>query len=117
MPEKPLSKFIFLLLIRELYLFCRNLIGLIFHPYKTIRAIRREEDVSQAVLLSSWPISLWVPLSFLFLLVKFFFQPTGLLNKGMNLIFILMTIFTLAYAFYIVSWLIFYFQVNRGLKK
>jgi hypothetical protein len=44
-----------LLTIKESYLFSRNLLGLIFHPFKTLRAIEREKDYSQAFLLFGLP--------------------------------------------------------------
>jgi len=40
-------------------LFCRNLLGLLFHPFKTIRIIYEEKDLSQAVLVFGFPLYLF----------------------------------------------------------
>ena len=55
LPQKIL-KYSVLLSIKESYLFSRNLFGLYKHPFKTLRAIFREEDASQFFLLFSLPI-------------------------------------------------------------
>ncbi|PIP52737.1 hypothetical protein COX08_04810 [Candidatus Beckwithbacteria bacterium CG23_combo_of_CG06-09_8_20_14_all_34_8] len=50
-----MAKYSILLSIKESYLFTRNSLGLIFHPYKTIRSLIRERDYSQILLLISLP--------------------------------------------------------------
>lgn len=45
-----------LLGIKESYLFFRNLIGLRVHPVKTLRAMQREKDRSQQVLVLGLPV-------------------------------------------------------------
>ena len=57
---KKLGKYSILLGIKESYLFSRNLLGLIFHPFKTLRAIQREKDYSQAFLIFGLPFYTFV---------------------------------------------------------
>jgi len=52
---KKLAKYSILLSIKESYLFVRNSLGLIFHPYKTIRSLLRERDYSQILFLIALP--------------------------------------------------------------
>jgi hypothetical protein len=52
---KNIGIYSLLLAIKESYLFSKNLLGLIFHPFKTLRAIERERDYSQAFLLFGLP--------------------------------------------------------------
>lgn len=110
-------KFIFLHLIREIYLFFRNLWGLVFHPYKTLASIRREEDLSQAFLVGSWPISVWLILAILFVAIKFLFRPIGVFNTALNAVFILYSLFFILYFLYLVYWLLFYLKVQRRVEQ
>jgi len=52
---KKIGKIGLLLLIKESYLLFRNSIGLVLHPFKTLRHLRREKDRSQQLLLLGWP--------------------------------------------------------------
>jgi len=116
--ELTLQK-IFLLTIREIYLFLRNLLGLIFHPYKTLRTISREKDFSQVILLSSWPLPLWFGLGTVFLTINFFFHPEGKiagLVRIFNLFFSLYSLFIFLYAVYLFYWAIFYLRVKKGVR-
>jgi hypothetical protein len=45
-----------LLTLKESYLFVRNFLGLTQHPFKTLRAMFREEDRSQLLLIIGLPI-------------------------------------------------------------
>lgn len=107
---------VILLAIREIYLFFSHLLGLILHPYKTLRTISREKDLSQAILLSSWPLPLWFVLGGLFLVINFLFRPGGIfttLVKTFNLFFILYSLFIILYSAYLAYWLIFYLKARR----
>ena len=44
-----------MLSIKESYLFLRNSLGLVFHPFKTWRALLRQQDFSQILLLLGFP--------------------------------------------------------------
>lgn len=50
-------KLFILLLLKETWLLFRNLLGLIYHPFLTLRKIRKEKDLSQALLLCGTIIS------------------------------------------------------------
>ena len=50
---KKITKLSILLAIKEGYLLFRNFLGLIYHPFPTLRAIKKERDLSQALLISS----------------------------------------------------------------
>lgn len=106
-----------LLSLREAYLFLRNLLGLTFHPYKTMRAIRRQQDYSQVVLLSSWPVVIWLALVTLLIAIKLFFQPLGRLALVLKALFALYSFFVLFYTLYLVYWFIFYYRVSRRIKS
>ena len=53
---KRFLKYSILLTIKESYLFIRNTLGLMLHPFKTLRSLFREQDFSQIVLVISFPI-------------------------------------------------------------
>ncbi len=50
-----IGKYSILLTIKESYLFSRNLFGLIFHPFKTLKEIILEKDRSQELLIFGLP--------------------------------------------------------------
>jgi hypothetical protein len=52
---KRLAKYSILLSIKESYLFTRNSLGLIFHPFKTLYGLFREQDFSQIALILGFP--------------------------------------------------------------
>lgn len=53
---KKLTKIGLLLSVKESYLFSKNSLGLVLHPFKTLRGLRREKDRSQQLLILGWPI-------------------------------------------------------------
>ena len=53
---RKLARIFVLLGIKESYLFIRNSLGLIVHPFKTLRVIQREKDRSQQLLFFCWPV-------------------------------------------------------------
>ena len=48
-------KYSILLSIKESYLFARNWLGLVSHPFQTVRAMFREQDFSQIILIFGFP--------------------------------------------------------------
>jgi len=56
---KKISKITILLAIREVYLFFRNLYGLVCHPFLTIKRIEKEKDLSQGLLIFGLPGYFW----------------------------------------------------------
>jgi hypothetical protein len=51
-----LAKYSLLFSVKEGYLFARNSFGLGVHPFKTIRALLRERDYSQMLILFGFPL-------------------------------------------------------------
>lgn len=45
-----------LLSIKESYLFVKNSLGLVEHPFKTLAVLNREKDRSQQLLIIFWPV-------------------------------------------------------------
>ncbi len=56
MRVKKIAKLGLLLSIKESYLFVRNSLGLVWHPFKTLAVMSREKDRSQQLLILGWPI-------------------------------------------------------------
>ena len=70
-------RLLFLLLVKESYLLTRNLTGLVYHPFLTVRTIKQKRDFSQAALTPlalSLPFSLAVITSLIYLAVKYIFH-------------------------------------------
>jgi len=59
-----------LIAIKEFYLFIHNLVGLVYHPFLTLRIIKKNHDLSQTLLVGSFVslISLFCPIAILYLL-------------------------------------------------
>ena len=53
---KRIAKLGLLLSIKESYLFVRNSLGLVWHPFKTLAVMSREKDRSQQLLILGWPM-------------------------------------------------------------
>ena len=53
---KRISKVGLLLSVKESYLFSKNSLGLVLHPFKTLRGLQREKDRSQQLLILGWPV-------------------------------------------------------------
>ena len=95
---------------KEAYLFFANLLGLIYHPFLTLKKIRQEKDLSQVLLISlfilsiiSFPLLLLIILLFISHLLKLNIFPH--LNKVLfiNLylgLFIVITLIYLGYWIY-----------------
>jgi hypothetical protein len=53
---KRVVKYSILLTIKESYLFVRNWIGLVCHPFRTLYGLFREQDFSQIFLIIGFPL-------------------------------------------------------------
>ena len=105
------------LILRETYLFWRNILGLIWHPYLTLRRILVEGDFSQAFLLLIAPaFSAFVSLSFL-LSVKLLFNPGGKVGLALTYLTLGLGIFYLIVFVYLFFWLVYLVQLERKMKK
>lgn len=56
----PHLKSLVLILLKEIYLFLKNLYGLLTHPFKTIVRIRKKPDRSQTILVLGLPVWGWL---------------------------------------------------------
>ena len=74
---KSIFYLVFLFLIREAYVLLRNLLGLFFHPYLTLRRIRQENDWLALVflyLVIASPLLLAAAFSFVYFVFKLLFS-------------------------------------------
>jgi len=115
MTRKIIRK-IALLSIRETYISLRNIWGLLVHPYRTLRVIRVEKDLSQIFLLFVTPFTTGMVVISLLFLLKLIFKPIGLIGQALNLSLILLVTCYLLLVAYLVYWLIYYLRV-RGRAK
>ncbi len=70
---KKILRLAFLILVKEAYLLFKNLLGLIYHPYLTLKKIKAKKDFSQTtlILLSLiTPLFLTLCLSLIYLVLK-----------------------------------------------
>jgi hypothetical protein len=85
LPQR-LIKYSLVISIKESYLFVRNWLGLFFHPFKTVRAMFREKDYSQILLIFSFPLYIFAGgLAFIWFgrwLIKAPAGEWGLMTKG-----------------------------------
>jgi len=92
-------------------------LGLIFHPYKTLRAIRREEDFSQALLLAGFPLQAIFTSLLIFVLARFVFHLSGRLA---SLLFIGLLVYWFIGSLvllYLTYWFLFYLKIQRRMKQ
>jgi len=93
-----------LLALRESYFFCRNSLGLWFHPFKTVRVIYRQKDISQGLLILGIPLYLFLT-GFVFIKGSRFLigapsTPWGPLARLLGVLLLLLTFFLTTYLFY-----------------
>lgn len=93
-------------------MFFRNWLGLVFHPFKTLRALFREQDFSQIILILGFPIYVFIGgLGLIWLGRRMIDAPAGqwgILTKG-SVSFITLTAITIF--IYLGFWL---YQVWRS---
>jgi len=93
-----------LLALRESYLFCRNILGLLLHPFKTVRVIYQGKDFSQAVLVFGFPVYVFV-LGYASIRGARFIigaskSPWGIIARSMGIFLIITTFICFVYLFY-----------------
>ncbi|MCJ7792943.1 MAG: hypothetical protein MUP45_03120 [Candidatus Marinimicrobia bacterium] len=119
--KKQVVRKTLLLSLREIYLSSRNIWGLLVHPYRTLRAIRIEEDFSQAFLLIAFPFYLWLSSLFIYLVFKLILF--RFLVLPFLIVFFLKTLFYFTSGFltlwcgYVAYWLFYYLKVKRRARK
>jgi len=98
---KRIAKYSILLSIKESYLFVRNWLGMVFHPFKTLRALFREQDFSQIILVLGFPLYWFVGgLGLIWFGRRLINAPPGqwgLLTKGSVSVVLLISTVTFAY--------------------
>jgi hypothetical protein len=103
---KKIGKYSLLLSVKESYLFIKNLLGLIYHPFKTLRQILREQDLSQAALIFGLPVYTFVAGVIFIFIARFLIQAPpewGILLK-LSLFLIFLTSFLIF--IYLLYWLL-----------
>lgn len=103
-----------LLGLKEAYFFLRNLQGLFFHPYKTLRVMEREKNKLQVGLIFGLPFYFFVT-GFLFIhFLRSLIQAPdhwGILAK---LLFLCLTGFSLVAFLYLFYWLWVFFKLKKA---
>jgi hypothetical protein len=94
-----------LLVLRESYLFGRNCLGLVCHPFKTLNRIFLEKDISQGILICGLPFYLLLSGFILIKSLRFLIgaprQPWGPTAKFLGVSLVLIT---LVLAGYLLFW-------------
>ncbi|HNP89398.1 MAG: hypothetical protein BWY24_00290 [Microgenomates group bacterium ADurb.Bin219] len=98
-------KTIFLLVIREFYLFFRNIYGLACHPFLTIRRIRREKDYFQVLLVFGLPVYFWLAAIVSLAVLRFLIGIRGRLGWIAHSLLWLVSGLTGLICFYLFYWL------------
>jgi len=114
---KKILKLTLLLLVRESYLYFRNLYGLICHPFLTIRKVEKDQDFSQGILLFGLPAYFWLVLILFLAVLRFLIGIRGDLGWIAYTSFTSITLlcgFLFLYVFY---WFWLTLPNNRGGEK
>ena len=106
---KKITLAVLLLLIREIYFALKNILGLVYHPFKTIKEIRLKKDISQATLITSiisLPITTATVISILYIIGKHLlnFPVPSFLGLLLKVTITALTVFTLSIFIYIAFW-------------
>jgi hypothetical protein len=102
---------LFLVLIKETYLFVKNLYGLLTHPFKTIVSLRQNHDKSQTLLVFGLPIYLFIGGTILFL--PFFWLIRNWYNAR---ILSLIAFYVFSFVLFVLACYLFYWLVQYYLK-
>jgi hypothetical protein len=95
----------------------RNVWGLLTHPYKTLRTLRVEQDLSQIFLLFISPAGFLLFSLAFFTFLKLFFHPLGLLGLLVNLILFVFLAASAAFFGYLGFWLFYYLRLRKRAKN
>ena len=117
MNSKNILKFGLLIGIKESYLFCRNLLGLKSHPFKTLREIIEDKDYSQAALIFGLPFNLALFGSLFIFSLRILVGRQGSLGwlaQFLLVLLMLLALFMFSYLFY---WFFQVWQFERKRKN
>lgn len=104
----PFVKGFLLVVVKEVYVFLRNLYGLVFHPFKTIVNIRRKPDWSQTILIFGLPAYLLFLVLILFIPAWWLFKGHELIRPALFLLFLFSTLLIFLFAGYLLFWAVQY---------
>lgn len=110
-------KLSFFLGIREIYLYFRNLYGLICHPFLTVKRIKKGKDLSQGLLIFGLPGYFWLGAIIFLAIFRFLIGIRG--NLGWIALTSLFSITTLTglVFLYLLYWLYLTFKNFNGGEK
>lgn len=110
-----------LLALKEGYLFLRNLLGLFYHPFKTVRVIARERDYSQATLIFGLPFYTFLAGLIFIVGLRFLIQAPPQWGSLAKLLLSLLSLISLIVFIYLFYWLLVFFKLkkkqNHGLGR
>lgn len=108
-------KITFFLTIREMYLFFRNLYGLVCHPFLTVKRIGKEQDLSQGLLIFGLPGYFWLGAIIILAVLRFLVGIKGRLGWVAQWSLALITFASGLLFIYLLYWL--YLDLKRGKKN
>jgi hypothetical protein len=101
---EKIFKITVLLVIRETYLFFRNLYGLACHPFLTIKRVEKEKDLSQEILFFGLPGYFWLGAIFFLALLRLLIGIRGNLGWIAQSSLVLITLISAFLLFYLIHW-------------
>lgn len=119
---KKILRLTFLILVKETYLLFKNLLGLIYHPYLTLKKIKAKKDLSQAVLIILaiiTPFAFAISTSLIYLVLKYLlgFSLPAILGFGLKwLDFLAFSFWLLAFG-YLAFWACQVYKANHPYFK
>jgi len=106
---KKILRLAFLILAKEAYLLIKNLLGLIYHPYLTLKKIKAKKDLSQTfliILAIITPLAFALSTSLVYLILKYIFHLPlpSLISPILKLLDLLATSYLLLATGYLIFW-------------
>jgi len=114
---KKIFKLTVLLAIREVYLFFRNLYGLVCHPFLTVKRIEKEKDLSQGILIFGLPGYFWLGAIIFLAILRFLIGIRGSLGWIALTSLFSVTSFSGLFFLYLLYWLFLTFKKFNGGEK
>lgn len=114
---KKIFKLTILLGIREIYLFFRNLYGLVCHPFLTVKRIKKDKDFSQGILIFGLPGYFWFGTILFLAFLRFLIGIKGDLGWIAQSSFVLITLVASFGFFYLFYWFSKTLEIFRKEKK
>ena len=109
---KKILKITLLLGIKEVYLFFRNLYGLVCHPFLVVKRIGKNRDFSQGLLIFGLPGYFWLGAIFFLAILRFLIGIRGNLGWIAKSSLFLITCFAGLLLSYLLYWI--YLSFKKG---